>query len=127
LVSFVTLPNYKNHACNKIGIFVGRPLARRQSKDAVEDAVNGDAQTFANSTLTTDQSSNDTTSTSPSADKSASKPPPEKKKIADADTFFAQYGGDIEYFFPLISFGIPFDGEITFLGFHGFKGIFPYK
>ncbi|XP_021947925.1 uncharacterized protein LOC110845759 [Folsomia candida] len=51
----------------------------------------------------------------------------EKKVIADADTFFTQYGGDIEYFFPLIAFGIPFDGEITFLGFHGFKGLFPYK
>ena len=42
------------------------------------------------------------------------------------DNFFSSYGGDIEYFFPLISFGIPFDGEITFLGFHGFKGLFPY-
>lgn len=42
------------------------------------------------------------------------------------DIFFSQYGGDIEYFFPLLSFGIPFDGEITLLGFHGFRGIFPY-
>lgn len=46
---------------------------------------------------------------------------------ADSGTFFTQYGGDIEYFFPLVGFGIPFDGEITFLGFHGFKGIFPGK
>lgn len=59
--------------------------------------------------------------------KEAPSPKKEKKTIADTDTFFAQYGGDIEYFFPLISFGIPFDGEITFLGFHGFKGLFPYK
>ena len=43
------------------------------------------------------------------------------------DHFFASYGGDIEYFFPLIGFAIPFDGEITFLGFHGFKGIFPFR
>ena len=42
------------------------------------------------------------------------------------DPFFTSYGGDIEYFFPLVSYGIPFDGEITFLGFHGFKGLFPY-
>ncbi|CAG7826272.1 unnamed protein product [Allacma fusca] len=41
--------------------------------------------------------------------------------------WFQSYGGDIEYFFPLIGFGIPFDGEITLLGFHGFKGLFPYK
>jgi hypothetical protein len=49
----------------------------------------------------------------------------EAPKTAE-DHFFSSYGGDIEYFFPLISFGIPFDGEITFLGFHGFKGLFPY-
>ncbi|CAL8088260.1 unnamed protein product [Orchesella dallaii] len=47
---------------------------------------------------------------------------PEEKE----DIFFTQYGGDIEYFFPLLSFGIPFDGEITLLGFHGFRGLFPY-
>ncbi|CAG7729700.1 unnamed protein product, partial [Allacma fusca] len=41
--------------------------------------------------------------------------------------FFAQFGGDIEYFIPLVGYGIPFDGEITVLGFHGFKGLFPYR
>ena len=41
--------------------------------------------------------------------------------------FFTAYGGDFEYFFPVWGFGIPFDGEITFLGFHGFKGLFPYR
>ena len=43
------------------------------------------------------------------------------------NTWFAQYGGDFEYFFPVWGWGIPFDGEITFLGFHGFKGLFPYR
>jgi len=50
----------------------------------------------------------------------------EKAAVADSDRFFTQYGGDIEYFFPLIQFGIPFDGEITLLGFKGFKGLWPY-
>lgn len=53
-------------------------------------------------------------------------PPKPTLPPKDEDIFFSQYGGDIEYFFPLLSFGIPFDGEITLLGFHGFRGIFPY-
>lgn len=61
-----------------------------------------------------------TTTTEKPTDKPTDAPAPKE------DIFFAQYGGDIEYFFPLISFGIPFDGEITLLGFHGFRGIFPY-
>ncbi|CAG7821195.1 unnamed protein product, partial [Allacma fusca] len=44
----------------------------------------------------------------------------------EPDPYFASYGGDIEYFFPIISFTIPFDGEITLLGFHGFKGMALY-
>ncbi len=53
-------------------------------------------------------------------------PPKPTLPPKEEDIFFSQYGGDIEYFFPLLSFGIPFDGEITLLGFHGFRGIFPY-
>ena len=54
-------------------------------------------------------------------------PTPSSLATKTQDTFFSAYGGDIEYFIPLISFGIPFDGEITVLGFHGFKGLFPYR
>ena len=46
--------------------------------------------------------------------------------ISEQDPNFASYGGDIEYVFPILTTTIPFDGEITVLGFHGFKGMFIY-
>jgi len=101
---------------------------RRSNDDSTENSIKlpYDVEVgLENVTSTEAPDSAESTTPTSTTEKPADKPA--KKVIADTDTFFAQYGGDIEYFFPLISFGIPFDGEITFLGFHGFKGIFPYR
>ena len=69
--------------------------------------------------ITTTEATTTTTKATPSA-------PSGIPSIAEQDPNFASYGGDIEYVFPILTTTIPFDGEITVLGFHGFKGMFIY-
>ena len=94
---------------------------RRRRKKKTQSGSSSSTSTISRSD-SSDADESSSTDSSVSSTTTAATP-----KASEDDSFFSSYGGDIEYFFPLLSFGIPFDGEITFLGFHGFKGIFPNR